>query len=57
MVRKNNEERSQYLIQLDFEKVKATLRSNDPELDNEKCHLLEALKGRLTKTRGVMLKR
>jgi hypothetical protein len=57
MVRRNNDARMQYLIPLDFDKVKAILSSPSKDLDYEKCYLLEALKWRLTKTRGALYKR
>ena len=56
-VRKNTEFKYQNLIQLDFVKIKDTLSRNDPASIEEKCLLLDALKNRLIKTKGVVLKR
>ena len=49
--------RAHSLIQLNYERIKDTLAKPEVEYENEKCFLLEALKWRLTKTRGIMLKR
>jgi hypothetical protein len=59
MVRKNTEARYQNLIQLDFKKIKETLQKENTsqEVIEEKCVLLDALKSRLIKTRGIVLKR
>jgi len=40
MVRRNNDARMQYLIPLDFDKVKSILTSTNKDLENEKCYLL-----------------
>jgi hypothetical protein len=57
MARRSNDARTQYLIPLDFDKVKAILSLPNGDSDHEKCCLLEALKWRLTKTRGALYKR
>jgi len=57
MVRKNNEDRPQHYIQLDFDKIKAVLANNNPEKDLDKCLLLDALRSRVNKTRGALMKR
>lgn len=40
MVRRNIDARMQYLIPLDFDKVKAVLSTLNKDLDYEKCYLL-----------------
>jgi hypothetical protein len=57
MVRKNNEDRAQFFIQLDFDKVKAVLANPNPDTDRDKCYLLDSLKSRINKTRGALSKR
>lgn len=57
MVRKNNEDRIHFYIQLDFDKIKAVLSSTSPDKDLDKCYLLDALRSRVNKTRGALMKR
>jgi hypothetical protein len=57
MLRKNNEDRPQHYIQLDFDKIKTVLANNNPDKDLDKCILLDALRSRVNKTRGALMKR
>lgn len=57
MVKKNNDDRPQFYIQLDFDKITALLANPSPDFDRDKCLLLDALKTRINKTRGALAKR
>lgn len=42
---------------MDFEKVKSVLSNTNPDKDLDKCYLLDALRSRVNKTRGALMKR
>lgn len=57
MMRKNNDDRPQYYIQLDFDKIKQVLSNQTPEYNQNKSSLLEALRWRINRSRGTLVKR